>query len=154
MTIVSTKPYIVRAIYEWCADQGFTPYIAALVDGRTRVPPGYARDGQIVLNVSAEATQQLVMDNDGVSFSARFNGVPHSIFIPIGNVAAIYARENGHGMAFEVEGADSAADEPEMPDVGARPADEEGGKEGAKEGGKEPPPGSTPPRGGHLKVVK
>ncbi len=163
MTTVSTKPYLIRAIYEWCVDQGFTPYIAALVDGNTRVPPGFARNGQIVLNVSAEATQHLVMDNEGIAFSARFNGMPHSLFIPVGNVVAIYARENGHGMAFEVEGAETSAEELEMPVSGARPMSEEGrkekGKEKNKEGGKEPPPGSappsgTPPRGGHLKIVK
>jgi len=96
--MVSTKPYLVRAIYEWCMDQGFTPFIAARVDANTRVPPGYARDGQIVLNVAPDATHQLSMDNELVSFQARFNGVAHHLSIPMGNVVAIYARENGLGM--------------------------------------------------------
>lgn len=102
MTTVSTKPYLLRAIWEWCVDQGFTPYLAARVDGQTRVPPGYARDGQIVLNLSPDATGQLQMSNDYIDFQARFGGVAHSLSIPVDNVMAIYARENGQGMAFEI----------------------------------------------------
>ena len=108
MSSVSTKPYLIRAIYDWCVDQGFTPYIAAVVDGSTRVPPGAARDGQIVLNVGPDATVQLDMGNDLISFQARFGGVAHSISIPVDNVVAVYARENGHGMAFEIEKRDTA----------------------------------------------
>ncbi|QDF96081.1 ClpXP protease specificity-enhancing factor [Azoarcus sp. DD4] len=146
MSNVSTKPYLIRAIYEWCTDQGYTPYIAAMVDDNTRVPPGYARDGQIVLNVGQDATHQLVMDNELISFQARFNGTVHSLLIPVGNVVAIYARENGHGMAFELEsGAVEAGGEAAEPValVPAPAAAEPGG-----EGGK------PPPRGNHLKVVK
>ncbi len=103
MSTVSTKPYLLRAIWEWCVDQGFTPYLATLVDEDTRVPPGYARDGQIVLNLSPDATGQLQMANDFISFQARFGGAAHSLVIPVANVVAIYARENGQGMAFEPE---------------------------------------------------
>ena len=99
------KPYLVRAIHEWCTDHGYTPYLAVVVDGRTRVPPAYVKDGQIVLNVSFDATHQLMMENDFVTFSARFNGVAQELLVPMANVAAIYARENGQGMAFEVEDA-------------------------------------------------
>lgn len=146
MSQVSTKPYLIRAIYEWCTDQGYTPYIAAMVDDKTRVPPGYARDGQIVLNVGQDATHQLVMDNEAISFQARFNGVVHALLIPIGNVVAIYARENGHGMAFEIEEA-AAAPDGEAPKVAPAPAPAvavEPSGEGSK----------PPPRGNHLKVVK
>ena len=103
MSTVSTKPYLLRAIWEWCVDQGFTPYLATLVDENTRVPPGYARDGQIVLNLSPDATGQLQMDNEYISFQGRFGGVAHSLVIPVANVIAIYARENGQGMAFPLD---------------------------------------------------
>ncbi|EXI76087.1 MAG TPA: ClpXP protease specificity-enhancing factor [Candidatus Accumulibacter phosphatis] len=99
----STKPYLVRAIHQWCCDNGFTPYIAVLVDSRTRVPREHVRDGQIVLNVGYDATGQLDIANDGISFQARFAGVARDIWVPMGNVSAIYARENGAGMAFEPE---------------------------------------------------
>ncbi len=99
--IPSTKPYLIRAIQEWCLDQGFTPYLAVMVDSRTRVPREYVKDGQIVLNLGSEATHQLVISNDLITFSARFNGQAQALSIPIDNVAAIYARENGQGMAFE-----------------------------------------------------
>ncbi|MBR0566608.1 ClpXP protease specificity-enhancing factor [Azoarcus sp. L1K30] len=142
--MVSTKPYLVRAIYEWCADQGFTPYLAARVDGATRVPPGYAKDGQIVLNVGSDATNKLEMDNDVVSFQARFNGSVQSILIPMANVLAIYARENGQGMAFEAD-----------PDADEAFADVENDVE-VRDGAAEDVPDNDrpPPRGGHLKVIK
>ena len=111
MTTVSTKPYLLRAIWEWCVDQGFTPYLAARVDAQTRVPPGYARDNQIVLNLSPEATGQLQMGNDSIDFQARFGGAPHNLSIPVDNVMAIYARENGQGMAFEIMVEDDGEDE-------------------------------------------
>lgn len=99
--IASTKPYLIRAIHEWCLDQGFTPYLVVKVDAHTRVPRNYVKDGQIVLNLGMEATHQLQMGNEIITFSARFNGVAQALSIPINNVAAIYARENGQGMAFE-----------------------------------------------------
>ncbi len=98
----STKPYLLRALYEWCADQGYTPYIAVQVDAHTLVPRQYVKDGQIVLNLGAEAVQNLHMGNDLITCQARFGGVAQSLSIPVANVAAIYARENGQGMAFEV----------------------------------------------------
>lgn len=103
MELPSTKPYMIRAIHEWCCDNGFTPYIAVLVDERTRVPREFVRDGQIVLNVGYEATGHLSIANEGITFQARFGGVARDISVPIGNVAAIYAKENGAGMAFEPE---------------------------------------------------
>jgi stringent starvation protein B len=142
-TIVSTKPYLIRAIYEWCVDQGFTPHVAAIVDAHTVVPAGYVRNGQIVLNVGPEATNQLVIDNQQISFQARFNGVVHHIVVPVGNVAAIYARENGQGMAFETG-----------LDVAATAADDAGETTGKPPGGDNDTPPPPPPRGGHLKVVK
>lgn len=100
-SLLSAKPYLIRAIHEWCLDQGFTPHIAAVVDENVLVPTGYARNGQIVLNIGPEATHQLVMGNEAITFQARFGGVAHSLYIPIGHVAAIYAAHNGQGMAFE-----------------------------------------------------
>ena len=101
MTQVSTKPYLLRAIFEWCVDNGFTPYIVVTVDASTTVPMQFVRDGQIVLNISYEATSGLHMDNDSIRFKARFGGVARDIFIPVDNVLAIYANENGQGMMFE-----------------------------------------------------
>lgn len=103
MSEISTKPYLIRAIHAWCTDQGFTPYLAALVDEHVRIPPGTAREGQIVLDIGFEATHQLDLGNEVIQFQARFGGVAHWIRIPVGNVLAVYAQENGHGMAFEPE---------------------------------------------------
>ena len=101
MSETSTKPYLLRAIYEWCTDNGYTPYMAAIVDASTRVPMEYVKNGEIVLNISFSATSGLKMENDLVRFSARFGGVSRDISVPVDNVVAIYARENGQGMAFE-----------------------------------------------------
>ena len=97
MSETSTKPYLLRAIYEWCTDNGYTPYLAAVVDGQTRVPREFVKNGEIVLNLSFSATSGLKMENDFIHFNARFGGVSREISVP-----AIYARENGQGMAFEV----------------------------------------------------
>jgi stringent starvation protein B len=141
--MVSTKPYLIRAIHEWCSDQGFTPYLAVQVDERTRVPREFVRDGQIVLNISLEATHQLVMGNDEITFQTRFSGTTFPVVVPVDAVAAIYARENGQGMAFEpvaspagmseekVGAGDTAPGEPASPDEGG------GGR-----------------RGGHLTRIK
>lgn len=102
-SIPSTKPYLLRAIHEWCCDNGFTPYIAVAVDSRCRVPMEFVRDGQIVLNVGPDATHRLQMGNDFIEFQARFGGVARDLSVPLACVAAIYARENGAGMAFDVE---------------------------------------------------
>ena len=101
MSETSTKPYLLRAIYEWCTDNGYTPHIAAVVDGATKVPMEFVKNGEIVLNISFSATSGLKMDNDFIRFSARFGGVSRNLSIPVDNVVAIYARENGQGMAFE-----------------------------------------------------
>lgn len=100
--MVSTKPYLVRAIFEWCVDQGFTPYMTVVVGPRTRVPREFVKDGQIVLNVGPDATNQLLLGNEEITFQARFNGVAFPVVVPIDAVAAIYAKENAQGMAFEV----------------------------------------------------
>ena len=105
MSDTSTKPYLLRALYEWCTDNGFTPHIAVRVDHRTRVPTQFVRDGEIVLNISFDATNGLQMKNDWIEFNARFSGKAHKIEVPVSNVLAIYARENGQGMAFPVEDA-------------------------------------------------
>jgi stringent starvation protein B len=99
---VSTKPYLIRALWQWCIDQGETPYIVVAVDEHTQVPAGYVKDGQIVLNVGLEATNQLDIGNEFIAFQARFGGVAQQIFVPVERVAAIYARESGEGMGFEV----------------------------------------------------
>jgi stringent starvation protein B len=104
MPDISTKPYMLRAIYEWCTDSGFTPYLAVKVDASTRVPMEYVKKGEIVLNISFGATSGLKIDNDAVHFHARFGGVSREIYVPVHNVLAIYANENGQGMAFEVTG--------------------------------------------------
>lgn len=102
MSEISTKPYFLRALYEWCTDNGYTPYIAVKVFGTARVPMEFVRNGDIVLNISFGATSGLKMDNDAITFKARFGGVSRDIYVPVQNVQAIYASENGQGMAFEV----------------------------------------------------
>ncbi len=102
MSEISTKPYLLRAIHEWCSDSGYTPYISVSVDANTVVPQEFVRAGEIVLNVSLSATNRLVIGNELIEFQARFNGRAQDLIIPVENVSAIYARENGHGMAFEV----------------------------------------------------
>lgn len=98
MAETSTKPYLLRALYEWCTDNGYTPYIVVVVDGGTRVPMEFVKNGEIVLNISFDATSHLKIDNDFVHFRARFGGVSRDIEVPIDNVSAIYARENGQGF--------------------------------------------------------
>ena len=96
----STRPYLIRALYEWCTDNGFTPYVAVRVDDSVQVPREFANDGEIVLNISFDATSSLQLGNDFIEFKARFGGKPRDILVPVGRVIAIYARENGQGMAF------------------------------------------------------
>ena len=134
----SSRPYLIRALYEWIVENDCTPHL--LVDADypgARVPPGYAKDGQVVLNVSPSAVRHLHMDNDAVSFEGRFGGVPQSLYIPSAAVLAIYARENGQGMVFEVESSLEEA-ELEEPDDGSPPD------------GEPPRPSGRP----SLKVVK
>ena len=98
----STRPYLIRAINEWCTDNGFTPYLAVKVDKTVQVPREYVNDGEIVLNVSYDATSGLQMGNEFIEFKARFGGKPREIMIPVDRVIAVYARESGQGMSFPV----------------------------------------------------
>ena len=142
MELPSTKPYLVRAIWEWCNDNGFTPYIAVQVDARTNVPREFIRDGQIVLNLGPDATNKLQIGNELIEFQARFGGVARQLSVPVTQVSAIYARENGAGMAFEV-GDDSGLGEPDT--VEAQSAVEDVSEEGP-----EPPR----PEGGRPKLQR
>lgn len=103
MSELSTKPYLIRAIYEWCTDSGLTPHLVVAVGKHTRVPMEFAKDGQIVLNVSRGATRNLLIGNDLIRFSARFNGASRDIEVPMDAVVSIYARENAQGLSFAVE---------------------------------------------------
>ena len=144
--MISTKPYLVRAIFEWCVDNGLTPYLTVAVGARTRVPREFARDGQIVLNIGPEATSQLVMGNEEITFQARFSGVAFPVVVPVEAVAAIYAKENGQGLAFEAsaETEESIAEgvEADAPSISPSAADSG-----------EPPPGASGGRP-HLTRVK
>ena len=169
----STKPYLLRAIYEWCVDNGFTPYVSVVEDAGTRVPLEYVRDGEIVLNIGPLATNRLQIGNEVIDCTARFSGIARELTIPVGAVAAIYARENGHGMSFEVDrgaadaGAASsapvAADQRSAEQRAADPAPAESGLSAVPA----PAPSSAegqsgdgqgnPPRGGgrpSLRVIK
>ena len=116
MADVSTKPYLIRAIHEWCADSGLTPYIAVLADTGVNVPQQFVKNGEIVLNISPLATNRLKLGNEVIEFQARFGGVAREVSVPVEKVIAVYARETGHGMAFDV---------PRGPPAGAEPADSE-----------------------------
>ena len=99
----STKPYLLRAVYEWCVDNGYTPYISVVVDAQTHVPMEYVHDGEIVVNIGPVAASRLQMGNENIECTVRFSGSAKEIVVPVAAVAAIYARENGQGMAFELE---------------------------------------------------
>jgi len=96
----SNKPYLIRALHQWCTDFGFTPFIVVFVDSRVEVPMEFVKNDEIILNLSLEACHQLQMENDWISFQARFGGIPRKILVPVSHVLAIYARENGQGMSF------------------------------------------------------
>ncbi|MFI8607286.1 ClpXP protease specificity-enhancing factor [Pseudomonas sp. NPDC077649] len=135
----SSRPYLVRALYEWIVDNDCTPHL--LVNAEypgVQVPPGFASDGQIVLNASPGAVRHLHMDNQAVSFEGRFGGVAHSLYIPAAAILAIYARENGQGMVFDME-------PPQADDE-----DEQGPDDDGPSGGEPPRPSGRP----SLKVVK
>src|SRR5258706_5120574 len=102
---ISTKPYLLRALYEWCVDNGYTAHLAVKVDSRSQVPSEYVRNGEITLNVSPSAVHKLQMGNEQIEFSARFAGVARQISVPVSGVYALYARETGQGMTFEVDAA-------------------------------------------------
>lgn len=111
----STRPYLIRALHEWCLDNGFSPYIAVQVDASVQVPMEFVKNGEIVLNVSVDATGSLRLGNEFVEFKARFGGVPRDIVVPIDHVIAIYARENGQGMAFPAPPAKGQKPAPGVP---------------------------------------
>ncbi|MEG0636851.1 MAG: ClpXP protease specificity-enhancing factor [Pseudomonas sp.] len=141
----SSRPYLVRALYEWIVDNDCTPHILVNAEfPAVQVPQGFASDGQIVLNVSPSAVRHLHMDNEAVSFEGRFGGVSHTLFVPCGAILGIYARENGQGMVFELE--PSILDEDDdLEDDGVEPDDD-----GPPSGGQPPRPSGRP----SLKVVK
>ena len=155
----STRPYLLRALHDWCTDNGFTPYIAVHVDASVQVPAEYVKNNEIVLNVGFEATSALQLGNEFVEFKARFGGVAREIVVPVEHVVAIYARENGQGMAFPMPPAAGVATPPEP----AEPAQAEPARglrlassEPAADDSDEPPP---PPPGGEptrpaLKRIK
>ncbi|NDY89648.1 ClpXP protease specificity-enhancing factor [Ideonella livida] len=167
----STRPYLVRALHDWCTDNGFTPYLAVHVDETVRVPPEYVRNHEIVLNVGFEATSGLKLGNEYIEFRARFGGVPRDIVVPVDHVVAIYARENGQGMAFPYPSAQEETEAAGKPGVVLQlaatdgraveaPAASEAVPEAAAPkvtGGEEPPsPPPAPPAGPRpaLKRVK
>ena len=105
MAEIPTKPYLLRALFEWCVDNGYTPHVAVKVDARAQVPAEYVKNGEITLNISPNAVHKLQIGNELIEFSARFGGVARQISVPVTNVYALYARETGHGMTFDIDGA-------------------------------------------------
>jgi stringent starvation protein B len=171
----STRPYLLRALHDWCTDNGFTPYVAVHVVAGVQVPMEYVKNNEIVLNVSFEATSGLQLGNEFIEFKARFGGITREIVVPVDHVVAIYARENGQGMAFPVptsappaaeRAAEGLAEAPgprglrlatsdSEPAAGAPPSAEASGQD-AKANDAEPDPASPPPSGGRpsLKRIK
>ena len=162
----STRPYLIRALHEWCSDNALTPYIAVLADDTVQVPREYVQNGEIVLNISFDATSGLKLGNEFVEFKARFGGVAREIIVPMDRVLAIYARENGQGMAFPVAvpaaPGDAAAAGTTAPGEGDGAAATRAGiqlvQPGAENGDEPPPPTEPPPAAGRgrpaLKRVK
>lgn len=123
--MTSQKPYLIRAIYEWCTDNEFTPYLMTFVDVNTTVPKQFVKDNQIVLNIAFSATKDLLIDNEWITFKASFSGSIQEIAVPTANVLGVFAKENGVGMQFELENYSPT-----------------------------PPSDDTPPSSGGLKLVK
>ncbi|WP_137935929.1 ClpXP protease specificity-enhancing factor [Chitinivorax sp. B] len=120
MSEISTKPYMIRAIHQWCVDSGYTPYLAvAVLDDNVKVPHEFVKDGEIVLNIGYGATKDLDLGNDWIMFSARFGGVAREIIVPVGAVISIFARETGTGMSFPPE----ATTPPTEPPLSPTPTD-------------------------------
>jgi stringent starvation protein B len=157
MSDISTKPYLVRALFEWCNDSGYTPYVAVAVGENVDVPLEYVRDGEIVLNVSPLATNRLSIGNDFLEFQARFGGVAREVRVPVEAIRAIYARETGQGMAFEAatrpllpfaaaqEPAPEPARAPASRAIAAAPALRVLSSSDSEQPPPEPPPGSAGP---------
>jgi stringent starvation protein B len=168
----STRPYLIRALHDWCTDNGFTPYIAVYVDRTVQVPMEYVKANEIVLNVGFEATSGLSLGNETIEFKARFGGTARDIVVPVDHVIAIYARENGQGMAFPVpagaatggmspmpvaQGPAGAAPKAGGPDLRLAPVESQAASETAAvpdAPGPDPDPGSSPGGRPALKRVK
>ena len=112
MTILSTKPYLVRAIYDWCCDSSSTPYLAVKVDAKTRVPVAYVKNGEIVISLGIDAVKDLHLGNDSISCHARFGGVSHAVMVPIDAVIGIFAKETGQGLVFQAGESSPALTDP------------------------------------------
>ena len=134
MAELSSKPYLVRAIYEWCADSGRTPYLAVQVNEQTHVPMSYVKDGEIVLNLSMNAVRNLHIRNEEITCDGRFGGIPYEIFVPMNAVIGIFAKETGQGLVFQEQDAAPVA---------------------SASGNDDPPPDGSPPHGKpRLRIVK
>lgn len=119
MSDLSTRPYLIRAIYEWCVDGGLTPYLAVRVNEQTEVPLAYVKDGEIVLNLSTGAVHNLEMGNEMITCSGRFGGVPFDLMIPVEAVIGIFAKETGQGLVFQ--GSDPQQPPPSSSKVDEKP---------------------------------
>ncbi len=137
--LISTKPYMIRAIHEWCEDNALTPHLMVVVNDETRVPRAYVKEGEIVLNMSYSATKDLHIDNDAIMFNARFGGVQQNIYVPMSAVRGIFSRENGQGMFFEL------SEQEEMPGFN---------QEETQVSDDEKPASSTKKKGPTLTIVK
>jgi stringent starvation protein B len=166
MPEIPTKPYLIRAIHQWCTDSGYTPYIAVLADETVRVPRDFVKNGEIVLNISPLATNRLQLGNEAIEFQARFGGVARDVMVPIDRVLAVYARENGQGMAFEVPrdaapaGVDQpqASTEPRVPmalvPVQGRATNGTAESSNGETASQNPPDDTPPPRGERPKLTR
>ena len=143
----STRPYLLRALHEWCTDSGFTPYVAVLVDETVQVPLEYVKNGEIVLNVGYDATAGMTLGNEFIEFKARFGGVPREIIIPINRVMAIYARENGQGMSFPMGAPSTEAVPVQKKSTPVRPALSAVETSHLEAGSDDEPPTPTSPSG-------
>ena len=151
MSEQSAKPYLVRAICEWCADNGLTPYLAVKVNAQTRVPAAFVKNGEIVLNISNSATRRLTIDNDWVQFSARFSGTSQEVAVPMSAVSGIFAKETGYGFAFTIPQDPAVALTSTLPqdqDIDAALDRDLQDARDARDGGK------GKPRPSHLQVIK
>ncbi|HWK59784.1 MAG TPA: ClpXP protease specificity-enhancing factor [Eoetvoesiella sp.] len=143
----STKPYLIRALHEWCTDNGYTPHIVVTVDANTVVPKAHIHEGQITLNIGTLATNRLILGNDYIEFQARFSGVTEHIYVPVAAVSAIYARETGAGMGFEVHESSAYPGSESQ----AEPSTE---KPSGKPGSDGPEPPDDDPKRPRLTIVK
>jgi stringent starvation protein B len=160
----STRPYLIRALHDWCTDNGFTPYVAVFVDAQVQVPVEYVKNNEIVLNVGFEATSALKLGNETIEFKARFGGSSREIVVPIDHVIAIYARENGQGMAFPMPSdSQSTTQSPGDVETPASVVSPRGPRltltdanAGRGDAGDDPAPPPEPPAGGRpsLKRIK